>query len=289
MHSGTLRRAAALFCIIVCTLCPLFGAPEQNAQLRITVHAAGHGDMIEIRTPGGATSLIDCGSAASPRARQAVGALPPKLRYFIASHPHEDHIGNNALVAARADIIVDSGLESADHIQSELYAQAAHGKQFIFAEEGITLDLGDGVYIEILAPQRRLIRGTRADPNNNSIVMMLGYGSFRMLFTGDIETEAIDALLARKPDLGCDIVKVPHHGSRGSLNPRFIKALGAKYAVISAAPDGAREGHGLPHEDVIRAYRDLRAEVFITGRHGTIEITSNGEEYEITAVQRDCN
>ncbi|MDR2734997.1 MAG: MBL fold metallo-hydrolase [Spirochaetota bacterium] len=282
MNTRHFQRILALLAALL-LICPLFAADGENA-LVITVHAAGHGDMIEIRAPNGDTSLIDCGSASSPSARQAVRALPARLRYFIASHPHEDHIGNCALAASRADIIVDGGLESPEHAQAELYALAARGKRFIFAEAGMSLDLGGGVRLEILSPARDFLRGTNSDPNNNSIVCMLRYGRFRMLFTGDIEMDGIETLLLRKPDLGCDVIKVPHHGSRGSLDMRFIKALGAKYAVVSAAPDDAREGHGLPHEDVVRAYRNAGTEVFVTGRHGKIQITAGDEEWTVEST-----
>jgi len=283
MRYRPIRILPVFLLFLILTLLPAAGAEGRNeGKLRVIVHDVGHGDMIEIITPGGTVSLIDCGSASSPKARAAAQAIA-RLRYFIASHAHEDHIGNASIIAARAETIADSGFEDAGYVQAELYSWAARGKKFLIAEEGMRLDLGDGVSVEVLSPAKNFMRGTQSDANNNSVILMLTYGRFRMLFTGDIENEGIQELLARKPDLACDVVKIPHHGSRGSQNARFIRALRAKYAIASAAGGGAEQSHGLPHEDVLRAYRETGAEVYVTGRHGTIRILSNGEEYEITS------
>ena len=285
MNHRLKRRIPALVLLLILILLPISAEGRNEGRLSVIVHDVGHGEMIEIICPGGSVSLIDCGSAASASARKAAGLLPARLRYFIASHAHEDHIGNASLAAARAETLVDSGFEDAGAVQAEFYDQAARGKKFLIAEEGTHLDLGDGVTLNVLAPGKSFIRGTASDANNNSLVMMLTYGRFRMLLTGDIENEGIEELLAKKPDLQCDVVKIPHHGSRGSQNMRFIRSLTAKYAVASAAQDGAPEGHGLPNEDVLRAYRDAGAVVYVTGRHGTIHITSNGEEYGVTTAR----
>jgi competence protein ComEC len=274
------RRISAFLLLLALALIPIGAEGRNEGKLNIIVHDVGHGDMIEIITPGGLISLIDCGSASSPKARQAAATPSRRLRYFIASHAHEDHIGNAPVAAANAETIVDNGFEDAGFVQAELYSLAARGKKFLIAEEGMRLDLGGNVFLDILAPAKTFIRGSQSDANNNSLILMLTYGRFRMLFTGDIENEGIEELLMRKPDLECAVVKIPHHGSRGSQNARFIRSLRAKYAIVSASADGA-QGHGLPHEDTLRAYREAGAEVYVTGRHGTIRIISNGEEYEV--------
>jgi len=283
MPNTRARHVLPFLIVLVLVLSPFSADGRAGGRLCVVVHDVGHGDMIEITAPGGAASLLDCGSASSPGARQAVQALPRQLRFFIASHPHEDHIGNASSVVGRAETVIDGGFEDAGYAQAELYSWAARGKQFLIAEQGMRIELGDGVRMEVLAPAKEFIRGTKSDPNNNALVLMLTYGRFRMLFTGDIENEAIEELLARGPDLDCDVVKLPHHGSRGAL--KLAAALRPKYALVSAAPDGAREGHGLPHEDVLRAYRERGAEVYVTGRHGTLRVESDGEEYTITAAR----
>jgi len=71
--------------------------------------------------------------------------------------------------------------------------------------------------------------------NNNSIVMRLSYGSFKMLFTGDIEDEAEEKLVRLYKDtnyLEADVLKVAHHGSKTSSSERFLELVKSKIALI---------------------------------------------------------
>jgi len=60
----------------------------------------------------------------------------------------------------------------------------------------------------------RIIRGQGSDPNNASIVLRVQTHGVVLLFTGDVEPAAQDAMLRRDPgSLRADILKVPNHGS----------------------------------------------------------------------------
>jgi beta-lactamase superfamily II metal-dependent hydrolase len=51
--------------------------------------------------------------------------------------------------------------------------------------------------------------------NETSLVLRFEYGYFSLLLLGDIEKEGLSSLLrfCRKPELRCNIVKIPHHGA----------------------------------------------------------------------------
>lgn len=270
----------ALILILCLSLTPAAGE-EGGYKLVVTVHAVGHGDMIEIRDPVGEITLVDCGDAASPAARRAVTLLPSRITRFIATHAHDDHIGNARLILTKTGSIFDSGLEYATRTQEELFRGAAQGCTFTILGRGDRIKLGGDAWLDVLSPPRPLLRGTASDANNNSVVLMLGYRDFRLLLTGDIEMEGLDELVSSGPNLRCTAVKIPHHGSRGSLHKNFIAQTKARWAIASCGVDGDPKGHGLPHEDCLSAWRKSGAEVYTTGRHGSLRISSDGKNHRL--------
>ena len=75
--------------------------------------------------------------------------------------------------------------------------------------------------------------------NANSLVLMVQYLDHRILLTGDLESPGLDDVLAEQP-IACDVLLVPHHGSRlGS--PESLAAWSTpRWAVISGRIVGTR-------------------------------------------------
>lgn len=236
--------------------------PAVRRPLEVTAINVGQGDSFLIRTPGGKHVLVD-GGGDSPywQARgRNVGEdhLLPYLRhrnisrldYVILSHPHEDHLFGLLAVLEHLDVgmVIDNGHEHTSPTY-ERYLELIYEKGIDYhtARAGDKLSLGDGVTLSVLYPER-LRRNLPAAYNNNSLLLRLQYGGLRMLFTGDLENAVLYDLAA---DPGCDLqadwLKVPHHGSRGSLLEQFYRAVDPSWAVISAGPN--RFGH--PHQEVI--------------------------------------
>jgi competence protein ComEC len=95
---------------------------------------------------------------------------------------------------------------------------------------GDTLDGGHDCHIEILHPPSRGVIGTE---NANSIVLDVEYCGRRILMTGDLASPGLDDVIAEVP-MPCDLLVVPHHGSKTS-NPIGLSAwCTPHYAVFSA-------------------------------------------------------
>jgi competence protein ComEC len=69
--------------------------------------------------------------------------------------------------------------------------------------------------------------------NENSIVIMLHYRSYRGLFMGDAGEASEARLIASGDDLQADALKVGHHGSRYASTTEFAAAVHPRIAVIS--------------------------------------------------------
>ena len=92
------------------------------------------------------------------------------------------------------------------------------------------------------------VPGGSGNRNNNGLVFRLVYGEVSFLLTADIEAEAERHLLRSSYELRSDVLKVPHHGSKTSTTPAFLRRVDPSLAVISA---GADNQYGHPHPEVV--------------------------------------
>ncbi len=114
-----------------------------------------------------------------------------------------------------------------------------------------------------------------------------------MLLPGDIESTAeyqlldsgslVDRSLQESPSL--DLLVAPHHGSKTSSTPRFVRQLRPKQVVFSA---GYQHQFGHPHPSVSKRYVDAGSGIWNTAEQGaiTFEWLLSGE-LKITAARRE--
>ena len=115
----------------------------------------------------------------------------------------------------------------------------------------IPLGIGDGAELKVYWPRRPeqpFFKGTRSDPNANSIVYRLTWQKTAFLFTGDSEAETEQELMRRNVPLHANVLKVAHHGSRHSSEPAFLARVAPKIAVISC---GAHNDYGHPTPETL--------------------------------------
>ena len=130
--------------------------------------------------------------------------------------------------------------------------------------------------------------------NDSSAVCLLEFAGTRALLCSDIERFAQGQILGLYPELKADVVVGPHHGSRRTLDERFLEGLGARILlcscgrqdvergrVIHQTPDrgsrGAGETQNLaslpPPADSLRPTADL----YLTATNGAITVCTRGE------------
>ena len=61
--------------------------------------------------------------------------------------------------------------------------------------------------------------------NNDSVVLYGNLLGKNFLFTGDLEEEGEEQMMATYPNLPVDVLKAGHHGSKGSSSPEFLVDL----------------------------------------------------------------
>jgi len=285
------RRAKAATCgalLLMMAGHGVWGGESAAGRMTVTFLSIGQGDSALVTFPDGKRMLIDGGGSAREGGMD-VGErlLAPALRtlgvdrihWMVLSHPHPDHFQGLRFIAA--DFPVDEFIEgpgvgdSADY--RELHRILAERRVPVRRIDGATppFTVG-GALLEPLAPKPAGASPESPDDedmNDSSLVFRLGWGGFRVLFTGDISS-LVEGELARHPErLSCTVLKVPHHGSRYSSSLPFLRASAPSVAVISA---GYRNSFHLPASETLDSLRSLGITVLRTDLDGTVRVTADG-------------
>lgn len=259
---------------IALVIATLLSWPKPSGQLEITMLDVGQGDAIYIRTPGEQDILIDGGPDRSViyELGQSMPPLDHTLEWVLATHPDADHIAGIPEVAQVVDIatLITNGVP-----KDTVYANAVDALQPTTAQRGQTLALENELTLEFLHPDPLALHGDAY--NDDSLVFIVRYRDFSMLFTGDIE-ESVERDLAAlyTQQLDVDILKVAHHGSKTSTTPELLHATTPELALMSVGQDN-RFGH--PHAGTLYRLEQYTIPVLRTDQHGRITCTSDGEEY----------
>ncbi|MDQ0858310.1 DNA internalization-related competence protein ComEC/Rec2 [Bacillus sp. V2I10] len=110
--------------------------------------------------------------------------------------------------------------------------------------------------------------------NDDSLVIFAKIGGLNWLFTGDLEHEGEKRILEKYKGLKTDVLKVGHHGSKGSTSDSFLKQLQPKIALISA---GENNRYHHPHNEVIGLLQKYGMEILQTKDHGSITFKFSGD------------
>jgi competence protein ComEC len=294
-------------------------APGPSGELQIHVLDVGpiDGDSILIVSPTGKTVLIDAGDIGKDKA--VLEALKrykiQQVDYFIATHPHADHIGGAAAVLKGTKVlnVIDNGLPPValpgpspapakgkgallpppttqprggrnQKSPTKFYddykdAVKQSGAHYETAEVGKHFDLGGGARLSILAPSQP-------------------YFTKEQLKTGGNEPNANSIVV--RIDYGDfsmlltgdaeDQTEQRLLGKDLDLKAKIIKVAhhGSKYATsdnflkrvqpeVAIISDGEWNRYGHPAQSVLDRLKAANAKVFRTDLQGEITIVTNGK------------
>jgi competence protein ComEC len=210
--------------------------------------------------PGG----VDLGRTAVVPALAALGVK--RLDLVIASHADLDHRGGLRAVVERMPcdrLWLPPGGREDPAFASLLAAALARRTEVVEKGRG---DPGERL-ADLLATPLWPPRSSGLSRNDASLVVRVEVGGGRVLLTGDIGTEAEAVLLSSGADLRAEVLELPHHGSRTSAAPGFLRAVAPDVAIASAPCPGR---FGTPHREVLDRAAALGVPVWWTGRDGAV-------------------
>ena len=243
-----------------------------------------------------------------------------QIDYFIVTHPHPDHMGGAAEVfkAFKVLNVIDNGQEPS--VPPELLPPkpaattkkqatkpapkqtkqiasitkfyddykagiTSSGATYARAQPGTKYDLGGGALLTILAPSepfftKEQMKGGGNEPNANSIVARLDYGSFSMLLAADAEDQTEHRLLTKDLNLEASVLKVSHHGSKYASTKDFLDRVKPEIAIVSC---GAWNRYGHPAQSVLDRLRAVNPnlKLFRTDLHGEITLSTRGKQDDV--------
>ena len=275
--------------------------------LEITMLDVGQGDCVVIRNSNGNVYISDCGSSSISKVGQY--RLLPFLKYkgygrikgIFISHMDGDHMNGILELLEKAPqehleidyvFLPESVLqvkEDRDSL-SEIKSLASNNKaKIVYLSQGETIQDGklrfrclypsskgnrlDYLDDCIMETDNRDYYLRKEDRNNTSLVMLLEYQEFEMLFTGDVEKEGeleiVRYMQESDFDNEIEVLKVAHHGSSGSSCKEFLEVFGPKLSLISC---GRNNSYGHPHGETLERLTDSESEALITTDYGAITL-----------------
>jgi len=223
--------------------------------MKVIFYDVEHGSCTHIITPNGKHFLVDVGSKTNHSVCDFIKRMNKldggRLDYFILTHPHDDHLTDIANLVNKlhprvlcrhngAFPLAVKGTESAKaiiRIANDMSRDYCH--EVSWAESPANPMVNGGVEVQIFKPN--VSNEEKDNPNYFSLVVVLSYGNFKVVLTGDNPCDKLSEML-KKTEGFKDAVKnatvllAPHHGRDSDFCQEFVEAVNPQVTVISDKP-----------------------------------------------------
>lgn len=218
--------------------------PPTLKKSQMTIAAMGHGCGVVLKSREGHCLVYDAGRlGASGTALRSLRATLFSERlhtidYLVISHADTDHF--NAVPGLLDEFSVEQVIVSPQFLASP--SRSVSELQSLFVKHNVpvrtvlsgdVITLGKSCVARVLHPQFPTKTGVQSD-NENSIVLDVAIESKRVLLTGDVEGDALIALL-RSGLPHVDILVAPHHGSKTGLPREIASEVQPSVVVVSGS------------------------------------------------------
>jgi len=222
--------------------------------LRIDTIAVGNGTCHIFRS-GGDAILWDCGSLTMSSATRTIPRTLRKLgvrhiRDAVVTHANFDHFNGLLEIERRFGLDrVVLGLSTPARAQERPNGAAAALLEKL-RTEGVELSIvGAGDSIPVGRATVRFLSPNGSDhykhENDRSLVAIVSAptrdGVVTVLMTGDIQADAMKALMTAGGEINADVLELPHHGSVHETAVSFFDSVDPSVVLQSTGPQRARD------------------------------------------------
>ena len=263
--------SCAVLTIFIC----IFAVSIPDKNLEIITFDVQNADCFLIKTPQNKYFIIDTGRAAFRGGKAQANSIIIKylkdkgikdIEGIIITHFDNDHSGgaSDIMKNVRVHNVYLNSFSDKTMTSVEIYktikiknipAKIPSGN--IYKEKDLSFD----TYISL----------SNAD-NEKSIITLLTYKDFNMLFMGDAGIIAFDSIKDKLPH-NIEVLKVGHHGGAKVVSPEMLDYINPEISVISTGPNP----FGHPNKMTLDILRNTK--IYRTDRHNSIKISSDGKIY----------
>lgn len=274
LTTATLCRRPA-WSLLAGALGVLVIVPPQVARsaASIVVLDVGQGEAVLLRD-GAAATLVDGGGGLTPglATREVAPALRRlgigRLTEVVSTHPDLDHCAGLVELSLLMPI---GGLRAAPGWEEPCYRQLIRrfGIRYRPVWSGARWNVGRWS-LEVLHPSP----GERGGGNERSMVIRARHGALSLLLTGDLGHAGERRLLRSAAErLPSGVLKLGHHGSRGSTHQAFLRQVAPRIALVSS---GRGNVYGHPSDEVLERLSRQEVPTWRTDVGGQIVVEHAG-------------
>lgn len=279
-------RRLTLGLVVVASLLAFAKFP-QDKQLQVTALSVGQGDATLLTLPGFGNLLIDGGGLYGDSFDTGERLVAPalarlgvrSLEAVVLTHNHPDHFKGLPFILEHfpvREFWSALPLEELDpSLQQPIKARGIPMRQLPPGWSRVEAGATGGLQLFVPSQEQEL--------NDRSVVVLASFGSDGVLLPGDLESEGLQELLHQPLPTTCNLLKLPHHGSRHSDPDLLLASIGPQIAFVSS---GAGNSHKLPHREVTELYAKAKISLYRTDRMGSLQFVSVGDGWRASRLQR---
>jgi competence protein ComEC len=192
------------------------------------------------------------------------------------SHPQIDHFGGllDILKNYKVGAVLYNG-ESSDDVNWRELNKIIDEKNIV----KIALGAGDGIVYASSTVSVLNSFGSAIGSNDSGLALFLKSEGLSALYAADLSAEAERAIV-KNGNIGADVLKVSHHGSKYSSDPIFLKEVDPKISVIEVG----KNSYGHPSKEALNRLADIGSQVFRTDLQGIIKIILEDGKIKVFSI-----
>jgi len=283
--TGFNKKTVITVCSLV-TILALSTVSLGNHNLEIIAFDVQNADAFLIKTPKNKYFAIDTGKAGYNGGKTQAEVIILKylkdrgikeLEGLIITHFDTDHSGGAADLINKLKInkIYINSTDNEGFTSNNIY-KSIKDKQIdtVVVNDTNTMYQEDNLKMINLRPHGKT-------DNENSIITLLSYNDFQMLFMGDAGVEAFESIKASLPAERLEVLKVGHHGARGVVDESMVKTINPVVSLISTG----RNTFGHPNKSTLDTLRNT--DIYRTDYNNSIKISVNDKNYRLLTYDKN--
>lgn len=270
----TKKSLITSFILIVMILLTAINIPEKG--LQIITFDVQNADCFLIKTPKNKYFIIDTGRAGYKGSKAQANSIIIKylkdigiknIEGMIITHFDNDHSGGAVDIMNNFNVkkVYLNSFKDKTMTSINIYKTLRKNKIYTIIPKN-----NNSIYCEKDIIMKTFVSDAQED-NEKSIITLISYKDFDMLFMGDAGIEAFKQLDIPQ---NIEVLKVGHHGGPNVVNSKMLKHMNTKVSIISTGPNS----FGHPNRGTIDTLRVT--DIYRTDRHNSIKILSDGKSFK---------